>query len=111
MGWDRGRYYTRSRRENGCVIREYVGAGPVGKLAAKLDAIARQDRAFDRLCRQVEREELLGVPDELGRLNDLADVLTRAALLAAGYRQHHRGEWRRRRDHRENLADNDRADD
>jgi hypothetical protein len=29
MGWDRGRYYTRSRKVNGRVVREYVGTGPV----------------------------------------------------------------------------------
>jgi hypothetical protein len=25
MGWDRGRYYTRSKKVNGRVVREYIG--------------------------------------------------------------------------------------
>jgi hypothetical protein len=35
---------------------------------------------------------------DLRALAEAIDVVARAALLAAGYRQHKRGEWRRRRE-------------
>src|SRR5437763_4606850 len=98
MGWDKGgRYYTRSRRENGRVVREYVGGGPAGALVAQLDAIEREKRETDRQCARVERERVADLDAPVIQLDELADLLARAALLAAGFRQHHRGESRRRR--------------
>ncbi len=98
MGWDKnGRYYTRSRRVNGRVVREYVGGGRVGQLAARLDALARQDREAERVAGRAEREEVAALDAQLADLNERADLLARAALAAAGFAQHHRGEWRKRR--------------
>ena len=45
MGWDKGRYYTRSRKVRGRVVREYVGGGLPGELVARMDAEARAERA------------------------------------------------------------------
>jgi hypothetical protein len=42
MSWDRQanrRYYSRSTKINGRIIREYVGGGEVGEIAATLDAL------------------------------------------------------------------------
>ncbi len=44
MGWDKGLYYARSKREGGRVVREYVGGGLVGKVASDLDARRRAER-------------------------------------------------------------------
>jgi hypothetical protein len=97
MGWERGRYYTRSRKVNGQVVREYVGSGKVARLAAELDALDRSDREARKQAWQETKFELARLDEPLDRLNELADVLARAALVAAGYRQHKRGEWRKQR--------------
>src|SRR5262245_24824301 len=98
MGWERGRYYTRSAKVNGRVVREYVGKGRVGELAAKMDVIERQQREAERAARRAYRAELDALDGQVNELNDLADLVARAALLAAGFQQHKRGEWRKRRD-------------
>ncbi len=101
MGWEtrqRGtRYYTRSRRVGGRVVREYVGTGLLGRLAADLDAEERADQAQRRAAVQRERERLAPLEAQTEALCAAADELTGAALLLAGYHQHHRSEWRRRR--------------
>lgn len=100
--WERrergGLYYTRSRKEGGRVVREYVGGGILGELAARVDAEERQRREEEAAYRREERERLdaLSVPVE--ELCDAAEVIARAALLASGYHQHNRGEWRKRRE-------------
>jgi hypothetical protein len=98
MGWDKsGRYYTRSKRVNGRVVREYVGGGHAGELAARLDALEREERAVARRCARAERKRMVELDAQLDELNELADLLARAALLAAGYVRHNRGEWRKKR--------------
>ena len=97
MGWDKGRYYTRSRKVKGRVVREYVGAGRVAELAAELDAIRREERSLDAQALRQEKDELDALDAELKTLCERADQLARAALLAAGFHQHKRGEWRKRR--------------
>ena len=44
MAWDKGRYYSRSRKVNGRVAREYFGTGEAAERAARQDALARQER-------------------------------------------------------------------
>jgi hypothetical protein len=97
MGWERGRYYTRSRKANGRVVREYVGVGLIGELAAQLDALDRDRRELERRADRTARAELTAQDEPLNELNALAEGLARAALLIAGYRRHNRGEWRKKR--------------
>lgn len=97
MGWERGRYYTRSKKMNGRVVREYVGGGELGALAAQFDEIERERRADEAKERRAVRDELGELAATLLDLDDRCEVLTRAALLVAGYRRHNRGEWRKRR--------------
>jgi hypothetical protein len=97
VGWDKGRYYTRSRKVNGRVVREYCGTGELAKLAAEIDTIKRADREAEREARHVEKAELDALDASVRELDEMADLLARAALLTAGYRQHKRGEWRRKR--------------
>ena len=49
MGWDKGgRYYTRSRRVYGRVVREYIGGGRAGEGVAQRDALELQKRETER---------------------------------------------------------------
>jgi hypothetical protein len=106
MGWDKGgRYYTRSRRENGRVVREYVGGGLAGLLTAQLDAEERADRLAREALARAERLDLTALDAPLAELDDLADLLAEAALLAAGFHRYNRGEWRRRRVHSDDTGE------
>jgi crotonobetainyl-CoA:carnitine CoA-transferase CaiB-like acyl-CoA transferase len=98
MGWDKGRYYTRSRKVNGHVVREYIGTGEVARLAARMDAIDRLEREADLAAWKETQAELEALDVPLKKLNHLAELLARAALLTSGYRQHKRGEWRKQRE-------------
>jgi hypothetical protein len=104
MGWDKGRYYTRSKKVGGRVVRQYVGTGQIADLVAEMDALDRQRREAERAAWREERAELEALDAPLNQLNDLADLLARTALMAAGFRQHKRGEWRKRRAHSDETA-------
>ncbi len=98
MGWDKdGRYYTRSRREGGRVIREYVGSGPLAQLEAAYDRSQRQRKAAEYRTWQREQEQVRWLEQPLEELDALCSQLMRSTLEAAGYHQHDRGAWRRRR--------------
>ena len=100
MGWEtrqRGRYYTRSKKVHGRVIREYVGTGLVGELAAAADARARAERQAQQAAWRAECERIELAIAPLEEFYDVVETLARASLLLAGYHRHHRGEWRRKR--------------
>ena len=105
MAWESrqrgGLYYTRSRKENGRVIREYVGGGPLGQLAALEDEHERRQREEQAAYWKEEQEDLDALEAPVEELTEASDLLIRAALLASGYRQHNRGEWRLRREPKE----------
>ena len=96
MAWEKGRYYTRSRKVNGRVVREYVGGGEVGALAAQLDAIEREHRKYERESWHVEREEIEAFDESITKICEMADIIAQATMVAAGFHRY-RGEWRRRR--------------
>jgi hypothetical protein len=97
MAWERG-YYYRVRKVNGRVVREYCGKGPFGELHALLDADRRALREQSRAAWREEQAGLEALDADVQALIEWADLVARAALLAAGYRQHKRGEWRKRRE-------------
>ncbi len=103
MAWETrnggGRYYTRSRKVNGRVVREYVGTGPHAELMAAIDAGRREEREAKAAAERSEREEWRAMDAQLLALCGLADTLATWSLEAAGYHRHKRGEWRRRRGH------------
>ena len=108
MGWEtrdgRGRYYTRSRREGGRVVREYVGTGSAAEAIARLDALDRERRADERATWSRERSRLDDMSAPVLALDALGEATARAALIAAGYHRHHRGAWRKRRHDQDDEA-------
>lgn len=101
MAWEARRrgttYYTRFQKVDGRVVRRYVGTGWVGELAAAEDALHREARERAQADRRTERERLAELDAPLEALDAKAEALHRAALVLAGYRQHDRGQWRKRR--------------
>lgn len=99
MAWEtrngRGRYYTRSRKVGGRVLREYVGAGIPGELAAAADEEARALAQVRREARRRERQEAERIEAALGALAELSNERMTEELEAAGYHCH-KGEWRHR---------------
>ena len=103
MAWqvvDGRKYYYRHRRDGGRPRTVYVGAAgsQAAELAATADDLRRLGREAAARERQAEQARHQEVEVPLVRLCAASDVLTRAALLAAGFHQHHRGQWRRRRE-------------
>lgn len=105
MAWEsrknRGAYYTRSYRAGGRVRREYVGTGLLGEYAAGLDETEKGVREQRRRLRLEEEERLEAAGRTVGDVCDQVEVIFRAALITAGYHQHDRGQWRKRRGERD----------
>src|SRR4051794_8594242 len=100
MGWDRQgarRYYSRSRKVGGRVVREYVGGGERGEAAQREDLQRRRERQQQRDAKRELRQRLLDVDAALDGLAAHADALVAAALVLGGFHRHKR-QWRRRRD-------------
>ena len=111
MGWETRRngrrYFYRKERQGRRVVSTYCGSGERATLFAALGALDRQRRMQEAMERQIARSEfaeLSATPAELTML--LADVRAEVArvLTAAGYHQHKRGEWRKRRATKEASA-------
>ena len=82
-------------------MREYVGGGTIGHIAALQDAQERRRREEEAAMWNEERERLEALLAPVEDLCEAAEILYRAALLSAGYRRHQRGEWRRQREPKE----------
>ncbi len=100
MGWEPrergGLYYTRSRREGGRVVREYVGSGEIAEALAHADGAIRRARRLERARGRAEVERLEALAAPARELDEAAEVLVRAHLVAAGWHRH-KGEWRKMR--------------
>jgi hypothetical protein len=100
VAWEsrcRGRYYYAAARQDGRVVKCYVGRGPLAELAAGLDAEARRRRAGR--AEAVRDDQARHEPAEraLAELDAACALLTEAILTAAGYRRVNHGPWKRRR--------------
>jgi hypothetical protein len=101
MGWETrergGPYYTRSRRVDGEVRREYVGGDTLGKIAALEDQYERRRREEEAAYWKEEEERLEQDAAFLQELEEAAKILAKAHLIATGCHRH-KGEWRRLRE-------------
>ena len=99
MAWERrggNLYYYQSERVDSRVRKKYVGTGEIAELVAHADETIRRTRAERRKRVRAEIEEAEGLASMADELDDAAEVLVRAEMLAAGYHRR-KGEWRRRR--------------
>jgi hypothetical protein len=89
-------YYQSVRDEDGRVVKTYVGAGEIAEAIAHADETRRSARESRHAKERelLERAEALAAP--VLAIDEAADILARAALVAAGFHQH-KGEWRRAR--------------
>jgi predicted NAD-dependent protein-ADP-ribosyltransferase YbiA (DUF1768 family) len=85
-------YYYRAKKQNGYVIKEYLGRGERAERAALEDAQKKVKRERDR----ADRREWEAMDEHIAQLHQLTKLLSHSHLVAAGFYQHHRGEWRKR---------------
>ena len=101
MSWEnrkgRGRYYTRSRRVNGRVRREYVGRGDLAEAIAAADDFKRKHKRSLAAAMDADRQRRDAADMLLNQLATATDLFVRAALELSGFHQHDRGQWRRSR--------------
>ena len=102
MGWERRKrgstsYYTRSKWVGGRVVREYIGSGPLGEIVASDDELIRLQKEETVAYWKEERERLERDAAFLQELEEVAEIITRAHLLASGCHKR-KGEWRRKRE-------------
>jgi hypothetical protein len=94
------RYYYQRKRVNGRIEYTYLGAGKLAPLVAEIDQLDRERRQQDRWEAQMAHNafaELAATPEDLTLLLEQAQRAAAAALVEAGYHQHKRGEWRKKR--------------
>lgn len=90
-------YYYQSVRIGGRVVKRYVGNGPEAERLAREVEGRRLQQLVQKQILNHERNLLTGPKTSLVQLNRLVHLLAQATLLQAGYHNHHRGTWRKRR--------------
>ena len=100
MAWEKRRghlYYYRSQWNQGRVVKIYMGKGPKAEAAAREDAAKRAERAERRYAAEMDRLREEPAKDLMADFDGQVKIMLRGALLDAGYHQHDRGKWRKRR--------------
>jgi len=92
-----GRYYTRSRRAHGRIVREYCGCGAAAALAATLDEADRAVRQARQAAYAEERKAVGAARSATAAFDSQVTLALLTGMKAKGYRLHARSEWRRTR--------------
>jgi hypothetical protein len=62
-----------------------------------MEAIDREEREYERELLNAERRQADAIDHAADELFEQVEIIARGVLLANGFRQHNRGEWRRKR--------------
>jgi crotonobetainyl-CoA:carnitine CoA-transferase CaiB-like acyl-CoA transferase len=89
-------YYYRSVRRGDKVQKVYIGSGELARIAHERETMSRAAEEHQRQEAERAREKLETLAAPVLELSEAAEILTRAHLIAAGFRRH-KGEWRRAR--------------
>ncbi len=100
MAWENrtgsGRYYTRSKRVNGRIVREYIGNGQYAELMYQADVVQRCERKAEQAAFHAIPLGDSELDRKLNSLDELSNAIASGFLILAGYHQHKRGNWRKR---------------
>ncbi len=100
MAWEERKgnhyYYQSERSEDGRVVKKYIGSGEIAETIAHADETRRRAREARRAQEREELERLEALAAPILEIDQAADILARAHLVAAGYHKR-KGEWRRGR--------------
>ena len=97
MGWEQrgaNRYYYRKERDGSRVKSVYVGRGEIANMISQFQSGSSR---IEQLARQTKAANDVSLDKAVLVFEETIQLLTQAALLAAGFHTHHR-QWRRRRD-------------
>jgi hypothetical protein len=89
-------YYYRHMRDGDRVRKIYVGSGELARIACEQDLIKRTIEEHKRKEEREEREKLEALASSVEELSDVVEIITRACLIASGYRRY-QGHWRLKR--------------
>ena len=85
------RYYYKHNRVDGRFVSTCIGRGELAELMAGRAENARMRRSSEAIGRRDERDRERELSDWFDRIESMASAL----MVAAGYRKHHRSEWRK----------------
>jgi hypothetical protein len=105
MSWENrasNRYYTRTRREHGRVIREYVGTGQLAELAAYHDRTLHEARRDRSIQIRVRLDEVKAAKASLKKVRKRVWSQFLLSMTQFGFHLHARSTWRKRRHNHSN---------
>ena len=91
------KYYLPAIRELRRLVKQHLGLDETAKMQATIDDVNRKARRAAQAAWQKEKKRIDELEEGVQQLDQLADMLARLALIHAGYHQHDRGQWRKRR--------------